>query len=96
MSLSQNAILILNQIPTSTNEQISQKEEEMFREAFSKILESGESYTIDEIENWLNSKDGKHQIASERIINIAHYQKAKHDSKRRLKMISSDSCGCDC
>lgn len=64
----------------------------MIVDIFQQILSSGYPYKINEIENWLNDNPRTTLLAT-RILNIAHYQKAKFDAKNPLK-IAKDDCNC--
>jgi len=76
-----------------TKKILSKEDEEMIKDAFRKILESGKTYSMYEVEEWLGIGTSPSQDVFERIMNIAHYQKAKYEAKNRLKMMQ-DSCGC--
>ena len=70
---------------------------DLITDTFKKILSSGDTYKIVDIENWLASNPQTKPVVTERILNVAHYQKAKYDARNPLKM-ANDSCGCggDC
>lgn len=72
---------------------LNQEDEELLKNTFKKILDSGKSYSIDDIENWIKSCGDKPTSVVERILNIAHYQKAKYDAANKLRLMS-DNCGC--
>ena len=97
MPLSEKTLVFLNDLksiaPSGT---LESNHDELIKDTFKKILSSGDVYKIEEIENWLYSSQTNPVIA-ERILNVAHYQKAKFDAKNPLKM-AHDSCGCggDC
>jgi len=70
--------------------------EDLVRENFRKILEGGDAYNVADIENWLASSiEHGDKSVCERVMNIAHYQKTKHESKNRLRLVSGgDQCSC--
>ena len=72
--------------------QLKPEDEAIIKEIFKKILSSGDNYDVSEIENWINTMANS-QYVNERILNIAHYQKAKHEARNKLKMMPDD-CGC--
>ncbi len=84
---------LLEQIKQVTLEtQIKATDEDMIKDIFKKILSSGDNYSLSEIEDWLNTVTQTPSVG-ERIMNIAHYQKTKHEASNRLKMMPDD-CGC--
>ena len=98
MSLSERTLVLLNQLKSiDCNGILGREQDETIKDAFKKILSSGDTYKIDEIENWLDRNAQTNPLIAERILNAAHYQKAKFDAKNPLKM-AHDSCGCggDC
>ncbi|MHB8601405.1 MAG: RING finger protein [Nitrosotalea sp.] len=98
MPLSENSLVLLNQIASiDCKGTLDREQDELIKNTFEKILSSGNIYKIDEIEKWLEATN-TNPVVSERILNVAHYQKAKHDAKNPLKMAHDDSCGCggDC
>ena len=91
--MNDNSLLLLESIKQlSSDGTLKPEDEAMIKEIFKKILSSGDNYNVSEIENWIGTVS-KSQNISERIMNIAHYQKAKHDSNNKLKMMPDD-CGC--
>jgi len=97
MPLSEKTLVFLNELKSiSANGILESNQDELIKTTFKKILSSGDIYKIDEIENWLGTSQTNPVIA-ERILNVAHYQKAKFDAQNPLKM-AHDSCGCggDC
>jgi len=97
MPLSEKTLVFLNELKSiSTNGTLESNQDELIKATFKKILSSGDIYKIDEIEIWLSNSQTNPVIA-ERILNVAHYQKAKFDAQNPLKM-AHDSCGCggDC
>ncbi|MGI0017880.1 MAG: hypothetical protein ACREA1_04165 [Nitrosotalea sp.] len=98
MALSENVLGMLNQITfIDCKGALDSTQDELIKDTFQKILSTGNVYKIDDIEKWLESTVTNPAV-SERILNVAHYQKAKYDAKNPLKMAHDDSCGCggDC
>lgn len=98
MPLSENSLVLLDQLKSvNYTGTLENKQDELIKDTFKKILSNGDLYKIDEIENWLKVNIQANPIAVERILNMAHYQKAKYDANNPLKM-AHDSCGCggDC
>ena len=98
MPLSEKTLAFLNELKSiDCNGILGSEQDAMIKDAFKKILSCGDTYKIDEIENWLNTISKTNPLVAERILNVAHYQKAKFDAKNPLKM-AHDSCGCggDC
>ena len=97
MPLSEKTLVFLNELKSiAPDGTLESNKDELIKDTFKKILSSGDTYKIEEIENWLDTSQ-TNPVISERILNIAHYQKAKYDAKNPLKM-AHDSCGCggDC
>lgn len=97
MPLSEKTLVLLNDLKSiDCNGTLESNQDELIKVTFKKILSSGDIYKIDEIENWLTNSQ-TNPIIAERILNVAHYQKAKFDAQNPLKM-AHDSCGCggDC
>ncbi len=98
MPLSERSLVLLNHLKSIDCDKIIGSEpDDLIGETFKKILSSGDAYKIEEIENWLDDGQKINPVVAERILNVAHYQKAKFDAKNPLKMVH-DSCGCggDC
>lgn len=98
MTLSANSLVLLNHFKSiGGNETLESEQDDLIQNTFKKILTNGDNYKIVDIENWLDSEQEIHTLVAQRILNIAHYQKAKFDAKNPLKM-AHDSCGCggDC
>jgi len=92
--LSERSLALLNQLKSIDCDKILEsRQNDLIQDTFKKILSSGDIYKIDEIENWLDDGQQTITIVAERILNVAHYQKAKFDAKNPLKM-AHDSCGC--
>lgn len=97
MPLSEKSLVLLNDLKSiDCNGTLERNQDELIKITFKKILSSGDIYKIGEIENWL-ANSHTNPIIAERILNVAHYQKAKFDAQNPLKM-AHDSCGCggDC
>ena len=100
MPLSNNTIIRLNEITTQVYDKknLTDKDEELIRETFLRILESGEYYDVDEIESWFeNEGSWKHKPVIVRITNISHYVQARFEQGgKKLRIISNrdDDCGC--
>ena len=92
--LTNNVITSLSKIAesVSSKEDLQSGDEEMIKEIFKNILEGGNSFEINEIEEWFLLGSWNDKLV-ERIINIAHYQQAKYDANNKLKFIS-DGCSC--
>lgn len=69
--------------------------ESLVKETFRNILESGDTYDVKDVENWLVKGLCMDSPTCERIMNIAHYQKTKYEARNKLRMVSEgDKCGC--
>lgn len=98
MTLSEKSLVLLNYLKSIDGDKIIENEQDdLIKNTFKKILTSGDTYKIEDIENWLDDEPKIHAVIAQRILNVAHYQKAKFDAKNPLKMVH-DSCGCggDC
>jgi len=98
MPLSEYSLAMLNQLrDIDCNGKLETSQDDLIKDTFKKILSRGETYGIKDIENWIDNCHLINPILSERILNVAHYLKAKSDSKNPLKMVH-DGCGCggDC
>ena len=98
MPLSERSLVLLERLKSiDSNKMISNEQDDLIRDTFKQILLNGDIYKIDEIDNWLANGQQMNPMISERILNVAHYQKAKFDAKNPLKM-AHDDCGCggDC
>ena len=99
MTLSESLLALLDPLTSiDCSGPLDSKQDDLIRDTFKKILSSGNVYKISDIEQWLDSNHVTNPVVSERILNVAHYQKAKHDANNPLKMAHDDSCGCggDC
>ncbi len=95
MTLSENSLALLNRLVSiNDNKTLGGGQDDLIRDTFKKILSSGNIYKIDDIEKWLNINNMTNPVVAERILNVAHYQKAKYDANNPLKMAHDDSCGC--
>ena len=98
MPLSNGAIEALNGITLMVEDKgsISEGEVAKIKEIFSGILESGESYDVDEIESWLeNEGSWKSSRARVRVVNISHYVQSRYEQRSRFRMAPGDG-SCDC
>lgn len=98
MPLSERSLVLLNQLKSiDCSGTLGSEQDDLIKNTFKKILSHGDTYKIDEIKNWLDNNPQTNHLIIERILNVAHYQKAKFDAKNPLKM-AHDSCGCggDC
>jgi hypothetical protein len=96
--LSEKSLVLLNHLKsTDFTGAFENSQDNALKNTFKEILSSGDTYKINEIEDWLTANMSGNQSLSERILNVAHYQKAKYDAKNPLKLVQ-DSCGCggDC
>ena len=99
MTLSESSLALLNRLTSiDSGVPIGSEQDDFIRDTFKKILSSGNVYKIDDIEQWLDYNHMTNSVFAERILNVTHYQKAKHDANNPLKMAHDDSCGCggDC
>ncbi len=95
MTLSENSLALLNRLLSiNDSETLGGEQDDLIRDTFKKILSNGNIYKIDDIEKWLDVNNMTNPVVAERILNVAHYQKAKHDANNPLKMAHDDSCGC--
>ncbi len=99
MPLSVKSLGLLDRLVSiDCNGTLDGEQDDIIKDTFAQVLSSGDMYKIDDIQNWLEANHITNAVLSERILNVAHYQKAKHDAKNPLKMAHDDSCGCggDC
>jgi len=99
VTLSESSLALLNPLTSiDSSGNVGTEQDDLIRDTFKKILSSGNVYKIDDIEQWLDYNHMTNSAVAERILNVAHYQKAKHDANNPLKMAHDDSCGCggDC
>lgn len=87
----------MNQLKSAVTGTVENSQDNAIKNIFQEILSGGDTYKINEIEDWLSVNMSDNNTLSERILNMAHYQKAKYDAKNPLKLVQ-DSCGCggDC
>jgi len=76
--------------------QLDSQGEDLVKSIFKKILESGDTYSVAELESWFVNQTGiVEQSVLDRIMNIAHYQKSKFEASNKFRMVSDgDECGC--
>jgi hypothetical protein len=98
MPLSNPVIMSLNDITgmVSDKKNLTDKDTDMIKEEFNKILASGQRYDVDEIESWFeNEGSWTHKPTIIRITNISHYVQSRFDqSPKKFKIVSDDECGC--
>lgn len=93
MPLANDTIIRLNEITTSVSNKkhLSQDDEDMIKNIFKSIVESGGRYDVYEIESWFALEGSwKDKSVVDRIVNIAHYQQTKYEEKNKLKFVSDD------
>jgi hypothetical protein len=99
MPLTNNVIIKLNEITTMIIEKKSLKsqDEDLIKDVFMKILQSGENYNVDEIEFWFkNEGSWKNKKSILRIVNMSHYIQEKYEQNNKFRVLSSkNSCDCD-
>lgn len=99
MPLTNNVIIQLNQITNMVEDKNSLKpeDEEFIKDIFKKILQSGETYNVDEIEAWFeNEGSWKSKKSIVRITNMSHYIQDKFEQSNKFRFVSDEhSCGCD-
>jgi len=99
MPLTNNVIIKLNEITTMIIEKNSLKsqDEDLIKDVFMKILQSGENYNVDEIESWFkNEGSWKNKKSILRIVNMSYYIQEKYEQKNKFQVLSNkNSCDCD-
>jgi len=99
MPLTNNVIIKLNEITTMITEKNSLKpqDEDLIKDIFMKILQSGENYNVEEIEYWFkNEGSWKNKKSILRITNMSHYIQEKYEQKNKFQIVSNEnSCDCD-
>ena len=90
MVLSERALVLLENLQ-SLSDRVDEEGNSLITNTFQQILSNADTYKINEIEDWL--KAHPQILVSDRILNVAHYQKAKFDAKNPLKMIQ-ENCNC--
>ena len=99
MPLTNNVIIKLNEITNSVIDKnsLNASDEENIKGVFKDIIESGETYDVDEIESWFsNEGTWKNKKSIIRVTNISHYIQTKYEQANKFKILSSDdSCGCE-
>ncbi|MDE1726622.1 MAG: hypothetical protein KGH89_05090 [Thaumarchaeota archaeon] len=74
---------------------LGSQDEDLVKSVFKKILDSGDTYNMTELESWFSKVVSANQSAVDRVLNIAHYQKSKFEARNKFRMISDgDDCGC--
>ncbi len=90
-------MLLLNELQSlvTNSKHLEAQDEELVKSTFRKILESGDTYSVTELENLLSQANTAEQSVLDRVMNIAHYQKSKFDASNKFRMISDgNECGC--
>ena len=99
MPLTNNVIIKLNEITNSVLDKNSLKstDEDNIKSIFKEIIESGETYDVDEIESWFtNEGTWKNKKSIIRVTNISHYIQTKFEHANKFRILSSDdSCSCE-
>lgn len=92
------SFLLLEQLQglVSNAKSLGYHDDDLVKLTFKKILESGDTYSIQELENWFVSKvNGVDQSVIDRVLNIAHYQKSKFEANNKFRIVSDgNDCGC--
>ena len=99
MPLTNNVIIQLNQITTMIKDKnsLNSQDEEFVKDVFKKILQSGETYNVDEIESWFeNEGSWKLKKSITRITNMSHYIQDKYEQSNQLKILSDEEGSCNC
>ncbi len=73
------------------------QDEDLIKDIFMKILQSGENYNVEEIEYWFkNEGSWKNKKSILRITNMSHYIQEKYEQKNKFQIVSNEnSCDCD-
>ncbi len=81
----------------SNAKSLGYRDDDIVKLIFKKILESGDTYSITELEDWFGSKvDGDDRSVINRVLNIAHYQKSKFEANNKFRIVSDgNDCICD-
>ena len=99
MPLTNNVIIKLNEITNLVIDKNSLKssDEDIVKEVFKEIIQSGETYDVDEIESWFsNEGTWKNKKSIIRITNISHYIQTKYEQANKFRILSTDdSCSCE-
>jgi hypothetical protein len=76
---------------------LTERDTNLIKDMFFRILECGDRYDVDEVEAWLeNEGSWTHKPSIVRITNMSHYVQSRFDQNpRKLRVVSdSDECGC--
>lgn len=97
--LTNTVIMHLNEITTQIQNKktLTEKDEEMIKNVFFKILKNGQRYDVDEISSWFeNEGTWNHKPTIIRIANMSHYVQSRFEqSPKKFNIISDpDDCGC--
>ena len=92
------SLALMQQLQTLAvnSKSLGSSDEDLIKSTFKKILESGDTYSVTELENWfVHQPSPSKQPVIDRIMNIAHYQKSKFESSNKFRMVSDgNECGC--
>jgi hypothetical protein len=100
MPLTNQVIISLNEITSNVQNKksLTSQDEIFIKDTFSKILNSGQRYDVDEIESWFDNEGSwTHRPTIIRITNMSHYVQSRFEQvPKKLRMISDDDgCGCN-
>ena len=93
MPLTNNTIIGLNEITMSVPDknQLKPEDENLIKDIFRNIVESGERYDVYEIESWFALEGSwRHKSVVDRVVNIANYQQTKYEAKNKLRFVADD------
>ncbi|MDE1830251.1 MAG: hypothetical protein KGI25_08010 [Thaumarchaeota archaeon] len=93
------SLVLLQQLQdvVANSKSIGLQEEDLVKSTFKKILESGDTYSVMDLEDLFVSKANGDSQVIDRIMNIAHYQKSKFDASNKFRMVSDENdCSCGC
>ncbi len=79
----------------SEKKSLKSQDEDLIKDIFMKILQSGENYNVDEIEYWFkNEGSWKNKNSILRITNMSHYIQEKYEQKNKFRILSNEN-SCD-
>ncbi|HJU13090.1 MAG TPA: hypothetical protein VJ792_01360 [Candidatus Nitrosotalea sp.] len=75
---------------------LAPSDEDLIKSTFKKILESGDTYNVADLENWfLTNAVLAEGSVFDRMLNIAHYQKSKFEASNKFRIVSEgNECSC--
>jgi len=91
MPLTNNVIILLNQITTRVKDKnsLNSQDEDFVKDIFKKILDSGEIYNVEEIESWFeNEGSWNSKKIITRISNMSHYLQDKYAQSNHFRILS--------